>query len=140
MILVRDEGLKSGAVKSVVAVSSILMLLLSAGCSDLHNLVWNKADTFIDGHHIVISPCRNSYTKTIMDTPAERNHIFGCGKDVAVQIKNEELIVNDKSYGTLGKGDSILVKNGKVFVNDKEPAVVSKNLKGLVRNIESALR
>ena len=127
MILVRDKGLKSGVVKFGVVASSFLMLLFGAGCSDVHTLVWNKADTFIDGHHVVISPCRDSYTKTIMDTPTERNHIFGCGQKIKVQIKNEELMVNDKNYGMLGRDDTVVVKNDKVFINGKESTMIAKN-------------
>jgi hypothetical protein len=106
--------------KTGLVISVLFLFLIMQGCSDLHNLVWNKADAFIDGHHVVISPCRNSYTKTISDTPTNRDHIFGCGDAIKVQIKNEELTVNDKAYGVLGRGDTIIVKNDKVFINKKE--------------------
>lgn len=127
MNLIRAKSLNSRTAQAAVFMLSLFLFLLMQGCADLHNLVWNKADTFIDGHHIVISPCRNSYTKTISDTPTNRNHVFGCGESIKVQIKNEDLTVNDKSYGMLGSGDSIVVKNGKVFINTKEAVEVAKN-------------
>jgi hypothetical protein len=135
----RAESLKSHATKACILSSLLLLLLLAQGCSDVDTLVWNKADTVIDGHRIVISPCRDSYTKTINDTPTDRYHIFGC-KAVEVKIKNEELTVNDKPYGTLSRGDSVTVKNGQVYINGKEAVVVARNLSGANRTIESSSR
>lgn len=138
MTLISAESLKSSIMAAGI-VSSLLLLLFAQGCSDVDTLVWNKADTTIDGHHIVISPCRDSYTKTINDTPTDRHHVFGC-KSVEVKIDNEELTVNDKPYGTLSRGDTVMVKNGKVFINDKEAVAVAKNGQGAARNITAALR
>lgn len=41
-----------------------------------------------------------------------------CG-DTAVTIRNEELLVNGKSYGKLDEGDAVHVEGGAVFVNGK---------------------
>ncbi|MBD0373593.1 MAG: hypothetical protein ICV60_22355 [Pyrinomonadaceae bacterium] len=117
---------RSLSIKTGIVISSLFLLLVMQGCSDIHNMVWNKADATIDGHHIVISPCRNSYTRTINDTPTDRNHIFGCGNTIAVQIRNEELTVNDKKYGMLNRGDSIVVKSGHVYINTKEAVEVAQ--------------
>jgi hypothetical protein len=112
--------------KTGVVISSFFLLILMQGCSDVQSRLLNRADEFIDGHHVVISPCRGSYTKTISDTPTDRDHIFGCHDDrIKVQIKNEQLTVNGKSYGTLSRGDSVAVKNDKVFINSKEAGAVA---------------
>jgi hypothetical protein len=126
MNFVRVATLKSHAARTGIVILSLFLFGLAQGCSDMHNLVWNKADAFIDGHHVVISPCRNSYTKTINDTPTERNHMFGCANDtIKVEIKNEELKVNGKYYGVLGRGDTVIVKSDKVFINQKEAVEVA---------------
>jgi hypothetical protein len=111
--------------KSGVVASGLFLFLVMQGCSDAHTLVWNKADAVIDGHRVVISPCRSSYTKTVSDTPTNRDHTFGCGSGITVQIKNEELTINAKSYGTLKRGDSVLVRNGSVFINEKEAGTIA---------------
>ena len=112
---------KIGFIKAGVAASGLFLLLSLQGCSDAHALLWNKANAVIDGHLIIISPCRNSYTKTVSDTPTNRDHTFACHDgSIVVHIKNEELSINDKSYGALKRGDTIAVRGGKVFINEKE--------------------
>jgi hypothetical protein len=117
---------KLGFIKAGVAASGLFLLLSLQGCSDAHALLWNKADAVIDGHRVVITPCRASYTKTISDTPANRDHIFAChDNSIAVHIKNDEMSVNEKSYGTLKRGDRVAVRDGKVFINEKEAAALA---------------
>jgi hypothetical protein len=91
----------------------------------VNEVVWNKAETMINGHRVTIRPCRDSYLSTKMDTPTNRHHIFACGKRIKVEIKNEELSVNGKSYGKLGSGDSVEVKNDKILINQKEAGTVA---------------
>lgn len=106
-------------------ISTLFLFIIMQGCSDMHTLVWNKAETVIDGHKVVIRSCRNSYTRTESDTKENSHHIFGCANYVKVEIRNEELTVNGKSYGMLGRGDSVEVKGDKVFINTKEAQVVA---------------
>lgn len=42
-------------------------------------------------------------------------HQFKSGQTV-VQIRNNELFVNDTNYGKLNPGEPVLIDNGKVFV------------------------
>lgn len=119
-------ALKSRTAKTAIIISSLFLLLFTQACEDVHTLAWNKAETTIDGHRVLIKPCRNSFTRTLSDTKTNRHHIFGCGDKVQVEIKNEALSVNGKGYGTLGQGDAVEVKDGKVFVNKKEAAEVAK--------------
>ena len=125
MALISTKGLKSRAIKTGIIASSLSLLLFTQGCSDMKEVVLNRAVTTIDGHEVVIQPCRNSYSKTINDTPTERNHMFGCGDKTKVELKNEELKVNGKYYGTLGRGDNIIVRHDKVFINQKEAVEVA---------------
>lgn len=113
------------SLKTVVTLSTLSLILLAQGCSDLHTLVWNKAETVIDGHKIVIHACRNSYTRVEADTPTDRHQIFGCATYIEVDLHNDALTVNGKSYGTLSGGDSVEVKGEKVFINKKEAEAVA---------------
>lgn len=126
--------------KTGFIISALYLLIIMQGCSSLETLVWNRAETTLDGHPLVIRQCRNSYQRVESNTAEDRHYIFGCENNIKVDIRNDVLTVNGKSYGTLNKGDSIVIKNDKVFINGREPVVVSKNVKGLVRNIEAALK
>jgi hypothetical protein len=126
MIQIKGEALKRSTAKTAIIISALFLLLSAQACSDIHTLAWNRAEDTIDGHKVVIKPCRNSYTKTVMDTKTNRYHIFACGDTVRVEIRNDALTVNDKSYGMLGAGDSVEVKDLKVFINTREAAEVAK--------------
>lgn len=126
--------------KTGFVISALYLLIIIQGCSSLQTIVWDRAETTLDGHHLVIHRCPNSYQRVESDTASERRYVFGCENNIKVEIRNDALTVNGRSYGMLNKGDSIEVSNDKVLINGKEPAVVSKNLKGLVRNIESAVK
>ena len=129
MAQIRSAALKHAIAKPALIISALLLFLFTqASCSDLHTLAWNKAEQTLDGHKVVIKPCRDSYTETEIDTKTEtgRYYIFGCGDKVKVEIRNEALTVNGKSYGMLGAGDSVEVKDGKVFINAKEVVEVAK--------------
>lgn len=125
MTSISAKSLKSRSAQTGIVIHALFLFLFMQGCSDVETLVRNKAEATIDSHQIVIKPCRNSYTRTIMDTETNRHHVFGCGEGVKVEIKNEALTVNGKSYGTLGQGDSVEVKNDRVFINKKEAAAVA---------------
>lgn len=125
MSSISTKSLKSRTLKSVFILSSLSLFLFMQGCSDAHTLVWNKAETTIDGHQVVIRPCRDSYTRTESDTPTNRQHVFGCGDSVKVEIRNEALTINGKSYGMLSRGDSVEVKHDKVFINSKEAGALA---------------
>jgi hypothetical protein len=113
------------SLKTIITLSVLSLILVAQGCSDMHTLVWNKAETVMDGHKVVIHACRNSYTRVEADTPTDRHQIFGCATYVKVDLHNDALTVNGKGYGTLSQGDSVEVKGDKVFINKKEAAVVA---------------
>jgi hypothetical protein len=119
------KSLESRSVKTGIIMSSLLLVLFIQGCSSMGEVVWNKAETTIDGHKVVIRPCRDSYRRTKMDTETDSYHIFGCGEKVKIEIRNEMLTINGKSYGTLGRGDSVEVNREKVFINKKEAGAVA---------------
>jgi hypothetical protein len=121
------KSLKSRTVKTILILSSLSLFLFMQGCSDIHTAVWNKAETTIDGHQITIRPCRSSYLRTKSDKPTDRQHIFGCGDSVQVELRNEALLINGVSYGMLASGDSIEVNHDKVFINSKEAGAIARN-------------
>ncbi len=77
----------------------------------------------LGSHKVTITP--RCVTKEINNRFPDKQEIYDltCG-ETNVVIKNEELIVNGKSYKTLQAGDSVEVHNGQVLVNSRqvEPA------------------
>ena len=67
-------------------------------------------------HKVSVSP--PCVTKQINNRFPEGEAIYNlaCG-DTTVTIRNEELVVNGKSYGELSKGDAVHVEGSSVFIN-----------------------
>ncbi len=70
-------------------------------------------------HKVSVRP--RCTTKQISNRFPESGPVYNltCG-DTKVTIRNEELLVNGKSYGKLGEGDAVHVESGAVFVNGKQ--------------------
>ena len=86
----------------------------------LREAMHGRAEAHMWSHRIWISPCRWSKRKTLRANSEEDSHqIFRCF-GTKVEIVDEELCVNEKSYGKLEKGAEVYVVKGKVFIGDKE--------------------
>jgi hypothetical protein len=86
----------------------------------LREVTQGRAEAYMWSHRIWISPCRWSQRKTLRANSEEDSHqIFRCF-GIKVEIVNEELRVNQKSYGKLDKGVEIYVVKGRVFIGDQE--------------------
>lgn len=86
----------------------------------LRELFWGREEAVIWGHQIVIKPCRHAEKQTLGDNgPLDSHHVIRCGA-TKVEIFNEELRVNEKSYGKLAEKASVQVTDGKVFINGSE--------------------
>jgi hypothetical protein len=86
----------------------------------LRELFWGREEAVIWGHQILIKPCRHAEKQTLGDNgPLDSHHVIRCGA-TKVEIVNEELRVNEKSYGKLAEKASVQVTDGKVFINDSE--------------------
>jgi hypothetical protein len=86
----------------------------------LRELFFGREETVIWGHQILIKPCRNAEKQTLNDNaPLDSHHVIKCGA-TKVEIVNEELRVNEKSYGKLAEKAPVKVADGKVFINGSE--------------------
>jgi len=113
--------MKNDLITSAAAVAVLLcggMFLHGCKC-DASAGAPAKSETNMGSHSVTVKP-GSSYTSSSSVTGSEHERYeFKCG-DVTVVIDDEELIVNDISYGTLSKGDSILVDAGVVYVEGKQ--------------------
>lgn len=109
--------------KMIVAPLSLGLVLVFQGCGAFRLL--NKDKSVLGAHPVMITPCgwklEDKFAGSVKDeTTGKVYHKYTCGETI-LTIKDEELVVNGKSYGKLAKEtDSIKVDGGKVFVNDKE--------------------
>lgn len=73
----------------------------------------------LGSHKVKITP--RCTTKEINNRFPDKQEIYNltCG-NTNVVIKNEELVVNGKSYGMLKAGDSVEVNSGQVLVNSRK--------------------
>ncbi len=91
------------------------LLFLITGC-DLDELSGSNTEQ-LGAHKVKIERCGMFTNKTNMVDPAENRYTFACGK-TNVEIKDDELIVNDKRLGKLsGKSSVIIAEDYTVWIN-----------------------
>lgn len=100
----------------------IPLILVVAGCSRSNNLLEGRVETRIAEHAVVVTDCYRTSVPSperLEDTPnGEAAYRFAPCKDVTIELRGAELIVNRTSYGKLKASDTITVDHGKVLVND----------------------
>jgi len=72
----------------------------------------------IGTHQLVIKPFY-PYKQKVVTKSGENVTVYEVG-DTIVRIKGDEIVVGDKHYGTLPKGEPVLVDHGKVIVASEE--------------------
>ncbi|HEX8706843.1 MAG TPA: hypothetical protein VF723_01165 [Pyrinomonadaceae bacterium] len=99
-------------------------LLVFQGCN-MRRVLRDEVRTTLGSHVVSIRPAGGwmSEGNILSD---EREGKLSCN-NVTVIIKDEQLLVNDKSYGELKPGDAVSVVNGKVLVNSREIQEVARN-------------
>ncbi|MFN2452853.1 MAG: hypothetical protein ABR577_01390 [Pyrinomonadaceae bacterium] len=104
-------------------------VLFLQGCNaSMKNSVLGRSWTYMGGHEVVIAPCYWPNTKTVESSDSRdlnATYQFSCGKTL-VKIKNQELFVDDKSYGLLQKGDKVAVESGVLRINSDEVAKLAR--------------
>lgn len=93
-----------------------LILALLVGCTP------ESSEKMLGSHRVRIKPgtitTSSSQSSSSGSGTSETYYEFSSGT-TRVAIKNEELIINDQTYGKLNPNDSIEVDHGRVLVNDK---------------------
>jgi len=101
-----------------IAFFVLVPVSLAVGCS--FNITMNeKNETDMGSHHVVIKPGSSFTSGSSSSGSGSESFQYTCG-DCSISINNEELIVNNVSYGKLDPGDSVFIDNGKVFVENQE--------------------
>ncbi len=102
----------------VSAVAGLLVAVGLAGCSI--QVKMNEMDeTDLGSHHVVVKP-GSTFTSSSSSTGGDsETSRYKCG-EISIEIRNEELIVNNVRYGQLASGAGILVDHGTVFVGGEK--------------------
>lgn len=114
--------------KMIAVALSLGLMLLFQGCGAFR--VFNNDKSVLGAHPVMITPCgwklEDKFAGSVKDeTTGKVYHKYTCGETI-LTIKDEELVVNGKSYGKLAKEtDSVKVDGSKVFVNDREVQAVA---------------
>lgn len=105
--------------KSLV-VAGLILLVTLVGCS-VQFRVKETNQTDLGSHHVVVKP-GSTFTTSSSSTGGESAiYQYTCG-DTSIEIRNEELIVNNARYGQLPPGADVLVDHGEVFVAGEKRA------------------
>jgi hypothetical protein len=109
--------------KMIVVLMSLGVVLALQGCGGFRLL--NRDKSVLGAHPVMITPCgwklEDKFAGSVKDEQTGKAyHKYTCGETI-LTIKDEELVVNGKSYGKLAAAtDSVKVDGGRVFVNDRE--------------------
>ena len=93
----------------------LLLLILIQACGSNNNLFLGEVRATAGSHKIVVTDCYR-FSVDPPQTTADGFRYTPC-RDADVVIRNEEAIVNGRSYGRLKPNDSILVDHGAVSIS-----------------------
>lgn len=105
-------------IRSLLAVA-LFVLVLTPACIRFHRM---PREQQLGSHLVSIRPyCDGATSGSLAQTQKDGtsriiSYEFTCG-DTKVEIRENTLVVNGKSYGTLNEGDQVAVDFGKVRVN-----------------------
>lgn len=80
-----------------------------------------ESETELGSHLVTVKPGSTLTSSSEFTFGNSTTYKYTCGT-VNIQIKNEMLTVNDKSYGELKPGEPVEIDHGKVFISDQARA------------------
>jgi hypothetical protein len=99
-------------------VAGLIVTIVLLGCS-VQVKVNEKSETDMGSHHVVVTPGSTFTSSSSFSGGDTETYQYTCG-DVSVEIKNEELIVNNVRYGGLTSGVDVLIDHGAVLVGGEK--------------------
>src|ERR1044072_7488067 len=96
------------------------LVMACSACSRSNNLLLGRVEATVGGHTVVVTDCyRTSVTPPKkVGGPSEQSYRFMPCRDADVLIRNDELIVNGSSYGSLKQADAVAIDHGKGLINE----------------------
>jgi hypothetical protein len=104
------------------------LVLACSACGRSNNLLLGRVEATVGGHTVVVTDCY----RTSVPPPekiggsSEQSYRFRPCRDADVLIRNDELIINGSSYGSLKPADAVTVDHGKVLINGMAAPAVAR--------------
>jgi hypothetical protein len=104
------------------------LVMTCSACSRPNNLLLGRVEATVGGHTVVVTDCYKTSVPPPekVGGPGEQSYRFMPCRDADVLIRNDELIVNGRSYGLLKQTDAVTVDHGKVLINEKAAPPVAR--------------
>lgn len=100
------------------AIIGFAISLALSGCS-FELKINEKNETVMGSHPVVVKPGSSVTSSSSSSGGDTEIHRYRSG-EVIIEIKNDQLTVNDVRYGALAPGVEILVDHGTVFIGGEE--------------------
>jgi hypothetical protein len=104
------------------------LVMACAACGRSNNLLLGRVEATVGGHTVAVTDCYRTSVPPPEQVGAssEQSYRFMPCRDADVLIRNDELIVNGSSYGSLKPADAVAVDHGKVLINGMAAAAVAR--------------
>lgn len=99
--------------------STTLIALALFGCDERKMMRPNKTVSFIGTHRVTIEPGSPHVRSTASGIGESRVYDYTCA-ETKIILRQDDLLVNRKSYGALRPSDEILVSYGSVYINGEK--------------------
>jgi hypothetical protein len=93
-----------------------------SSCSRSNNLLLGEVEAKVGRHTVRVTDCYRTSVpppERLPDVNGQPSYRFMPCRDADVQFRAGELVVNGRSYGSIGETDAVLVDHGKVSVTTR---------------------
>ena len=99
------------------------LIVIAASCSRSNSLLEGRVEARVGDHVVVVTDCYRTSVpppQRLDNTPAgQPAYRFAPCRDVVVELRGAEVVVNGTSYGEIKPRDTITVDHGRVLINDR---------------------
>jgi hypothetical protein len=105
-------------VLGVIMVVGLCAALLLFTCRRSNNLLLGRVEATVGSHTVVVTDCYRIRVpppqKLDDSSDGQTAYRFTPCRDADILMRNDELIVNGRSYGHINPADTVIVDHGKV--------------------------
>ncbi len=102
--------------KTTRSAACLLAALFASACGRSNNLLLGRVEAQVGPHRVVVTDCYRFSVPPPRQSASGGYRFTPCA-DADILIGPSGLVVNGRSYGSVGPADDILVDHGKVSVH-----------------------